>query len=80
MFNSSLQQQPDYPAALASLQHMDIDSLKVIPTTNQSFQSAFVSVWIQINSEHFNVGTKHFENSVQCRKGLMFVIVWIQEN
>jgi hypothetical protein len=33
MFNSSLQQQPDYPAALASLQHMDIDSLKVIPTS-----------------------------------------------
>jgi hypothetical protein len=48
MFNSSLQQQPDYPAALASLQHMDIDSLKVIPTSNQSFLSAFVSVWIGI--------------------------------
>jgi hypothetical protein len=45
MFNSSLQQQPDYPAALASLQHMDIDSLKVIPNPSKQFYAACVKTW-----------------------------------
>lgn len=41
MYSSSLQlqQQPDYPAALASLQHMDIDSLKEILNDEDKFDN-----------------------------------------